>query len=150
MRKFFSILSICLINNFLIFFYLFISLTKIYNYFVFFSWARFVKWLYLFFTQKNFAVLTRSTFTNRRTKSFYFFTTTIVAWTVFWTITTIFINFLSINDYILFFKSSFINAFRFFDNKISSCLKFFFIQTIIALASRTTKSKLFKTGAVQS
>lgn len=120
------------------------------NYFVLFPWTRFIKGLNFFFTKLDFVIFARRTATNGRTLAVYFLTPTIIIFAAFWAVTPVFVNFISIDNNMFFFKSLSINGLGLIYNEVSCILVVFSIKAVSAFTSRTAVAQLFETRTVKS
>lgn len=120
------------------------------NYFIFFPRTRFVKWLNLFFSEKNFIIKTRLTSANWRTLPIHLLTPTVIILTTLRTITPFFVYFVSFYHHILLFKGLFVYGLRFFNNEISCFEVVFGVKAILAPARWSTESQIFKTWTMES
>ena len=120
------------------------------NYFVFFPRTWLIESLYFFFRKLYLPIQTRRTSTDRRTKPVDFLTSTVVVFTTFGAIATIFVDLYSVDNHMLLLKSFSIYCFGFINDEFSSVLEIFCVQAIFATTTWATMSKFLKARTVES
>lgn len=118
-----------------------------------FSGTRPINRPYFFFAQIDFMIFAILTSTDRRTHSSYFFATTVLILTSFWTVATVYVNLNISNGFNLCsfgLKGLFVNHFSFINDELSCSVIFLLISAILAFATRATVTKGFETWTMQS